>query len=144
MAAVVVSVHIPEPPEIVWADVARLDTHVDWMADAESIEFVGDRRNGVGTVMRVLTKVGPFHTTDVIRVTSWVPQQSIGVVHEGVVTGTGEFTLTPINGGTRFVWTEELTLPWYLGGPVGAIVAKPILSAVWRRNLERLAGRFAS
>ncbi|MDJ0496240.1 MAG: SRPBCC family protein [Acidimicrobiia bacterium] len=142
MAKIQVSIDIPRPPDVVWADVERLETHVEWMADAESIEFEGENRRGVGTTMRVLTKVGPLQTVDVIRVTGWDAPHSIAVSHEGLVTGEGEFTLNPIPAGTRFLWTEELTMPWYFGGPLGGLVAKPVLAWVWRRNLKRLAARF--
>jgi carbon monoxide dehydrogenase subunit G len=137
-----VSTDIPRPPEEVWADVEQLETHVEWMADAERIDFDGEQRRGVGTTMRVLTKVGPLQTVDIIRVTGWDPPRSIAVRHEGLVTGSGEFTLEPIPAGTRFVWSEDLAMPWYFGGPVGAFVARPVLALVWRRNLERLAARF--
>lgn len=143
MARIKVSIEIPQPPEIVWADVARLETHVEWMADAESIDFVGDQRSGVGTTMKVLTKVGPLRTTDVIRVLGWEPHRSIAVRHEGLVTGEGEFLLRPTRSGTLFFWAEDLVMPWYFGGRFGALAAKPVLAAIWRRNLERLAARFS-
>lgn len=142
MAKVLVSVEIPHPPETVWADVEQLETHVEWMADAERIDFDGELRRGVGTTMRVLTKVGPLQTVDVIRVIGWDPPHSIAVRHEGLVTGEGEFILEPIPMGTRFVWAEDLSMPWYFGGPAGALAARPVLAAVWRRNLRRLAARF--
>jgi len=138
-----VSVDIPQDPATVWADVERLETHTEWMADAAAIEFEGDLRRGVGVVMHVLTKVGPLQTTDVIRVISWDPEAAIGVRHEGLVTGTGHFRLEPIANGTRFHWEEDLKMPWYFGGPIGAVFAKPILSMIWRRNLRRLAARFS-
>lgn len=143
MAQIEVCIDIARTPEVVWADVAQLGTHVEWMADAESIEFESESRSGRGTVMRVLTKVGPLRTTDVIRVVDWDPPRRIGVRHEGLVTGSGEFTLVPIAGGTRFIWSETLEMPLYLGGRVGALAAKPVLTWVWRRNLRRLATRFA-
>ena len=142
MARIQVSTTLPADPETVWRDVQQLETHVEWMADAESIEFEGDQRRDVGTVMKVLTKVGPLQTTDIIRVVSWEPNRIIGVVHEGLVTGRGEFRLEPATAGTRFVWDEELTMPWYFGGPLGAWVAAPVLRWVWKRNLARLAERF--
>lgn len=142
MAHLQVNVEIPAAPATVWADIERLETHTEWMADAAAIEFEGGLTRGVGVVMRVLTQVGPFRTTDVIRVTSWVAERSIGVRHEGLVTGTGEFRLEPIPIGTRFYWEEELLMPWYFGGQIGAFAAKPILTAIWRRNLRRLADRF--
>jgi len=142
MARIQVATTLPADPATVWGDVQQLETHVEWMADAESIEFEGEQRRGVGTVMRVLTKVGPLQTTDVIRVISWEPNRTIGVIHEGLVTGRGEFRLEPISAGTRFVWDEELNMPWYLGGPLGAWVAAPVLRWVWTRNLARLARRF--
>ncbi len=143
MANVTVSVDLPVDRETVWNDVAQLETHVDWMADAESIEFQTEHRTGNGVVMRVLTKVGPIRTADIIRVVSWDPPHSIGVIHEGLVTGRGEFRLDTIDDGTRFTWEEQLRLPWFLGGPLGSVVARPILAWVWRRNLRRLAKRFA-
>jgi carbon monoxide dehydrogenase subunit G len=142
MTGIEVSIDIPADVATVWADVERLETHVEWMADAESIEFVGDQRRGAGVVMRVLTRVGPLQTTDVIRVTSWTPERSIGVRHEGLVTGVGEFQLEKKGDGTLFVWREDLNLPWYFGGFIGAKVAKPVLAWVWRRNLQRLRSRF--
>ena len=84
MANIQVSIALPADPATVWDDVQQLETHVEWMADAESIEFEGEQQRGVGTVMRVLTKVGPLQTTDVIRVVSWEPNRTIGVVHEGI------------------------------------------------------------
>lgn len=143
MAHIQVATTLPADPATVWDDVQQLETHVEWMADAESIEFEGEQKRGVGTVMRVLTKVGPLQTTDVIRVVSWEPNRTIGVVHEGLVTGRGEFRLEPVPGGTRFVWDEELSMPWYFGGPLGAWVAAPVLRWVWKRNLTRLTRRFS-
>ena len=32
---------IDAPPSAVWGDVKRLDTHAEWMRDAESIRFRG-------------------------------------------------------------------------------------------------------
>ena len=142
MARVTVSTEIPAAIADVWADVARLETHVEWMADAESIVFRGDARSGVGVIMEVLTRVGPLRTTDVIRVMTWEPPNRIGVVHEGLVEGVGEFRLEPNGAGTSFTWDEELSFPWYLGGAIAAWVARPVLAWVWRRNLQRLAVRF--
>lgn len=139
---ITVSELIPASVDAVWTDIEQLETHVEWMADAESIEFDGPLHRGVGATMRVLTRVGPLRTTDEIRVVSWEPPRRIGVVHEGLVTGIGEFRLSPEGGGTRFSWQEELGFPWYLGGVVTAFLARPLLRRVWRRNLRRLAGRF--
>ncbi|MCP3973139.1 MAG: SRPBCC family protein [bacterium] len=144
MAAIEVTVDIPADVATVCADVERLETHIEWMADVESIEFVGNQRRGAGVVMRVLTRVGPLQTTDVIRVASWIPERSIGVRHEGLVTGAGEFQLEGKGGGARSVWREESNLAWYLGGFLGTQVAKPIPAWVWRRNLKRLRSRLVA
>jgi uncharacterized protein YndB with AHSA1/START domain len=136
-----VSVDIAAPLDRVWAEAADLASHAEWMADAESIDFQTDQRSGVGTRMRVTTAVGPLRTVDLMEVTEWVEGRSIGVHHQGVVTGTGRFTLTPVAGATRFTWSEKLAFPWYLGGPVTALCAAPVLGWVWRRNLAGLKRR---
>lgn len=144
MARIRVSIDIPAPLESVWREAADLASHAEWMADAESIEFLTDSRAGTGTQMRVATRVGPLRTQDVMTVTSWEDQKSIGVRHEGVVTGEGHFELSRIAGGTRFTWSEDLRFPLHLGGPVTAFFAKPVLAWIWSRNLRGLSDRVLS
>jgi carbon monoxide dehydrogenase subunit G len=141
MARISVHVDIDAPIEEVWREAADLPSHAEWMADAESIEFLSESRAGVGTRMRVATKVGPLRTNDMMEVTEWVEGRSIGVRHSGVVTGEGRFDLSAVAGGTRFSWTEELTFPVYLGGPITAFFAKPVLRWIWQRNLTGLKRR---
>ena len=136
---IVASVDVPLPASVVWAELSQLERHAEWMADAERIDFADDRRRGVGTEMKVRTRVGPFVTNDVISVRSWIEGESIGVSHRGLVTGVGVFVLVPVDGGTRFVWLEDLAFPWYFGGGVTAFFAAPILRWIWQRNLNRFA-----
>ena len=142
MATIRVEIDLSAPPRVVWDDISRLATHVEWMADAESIDFLSGPREGVGTRMRVATRVGPFRTNDVMKVTAWEPPRLIAVSHQGLFTGEGQFLAEPSGTGTRFRWEETIHFPWYLGGPIGAWLARPVLTAIWRGNLRRLAGRF--
>ena len=141
MGKVAVSVEIDAPTDVVWAAVEPIEDHVTWMHDAVAIRFLSHQRRGEGTTFECDTKFGPFALVDLMEITEWVPGVAMGVRHSGVVTGTGQFTLTPIDLGrrTRFGWTEELRFPWYLAGPLGAAVAGPtVLRAVWKRNLGEL------
>ena len=134
----------------VWRSIEDVATHVEWMEDAVAIRFLTPQRSGVGTRFECDTKVGPLSLTDVMELTEWKPRRTMGVRHVGMVTGSGAFTLTPVRSGrgrrrrdrTRFVWTERLKFPWYFGGPIGAVVARPVLRHVWRTNLRNLAERF--
>ena len=142
MPGITVSIDIPAPPEEVWAEVERIEDHPTWMADAVDLEFLSESERGTGTRIAVETRIGPFRTSDVMQFTEWEPPRAMGVVHHGLFTGTGRFTLEPRGEGTRFAWTEEIRFPWWLGGPLGAWVARPALRAVWRGNLRRLRERF--
>ncbi len=128
-------------PQRVWADIEHLETHAEWMADAEELRFLGTQRAGVGTRLENTTHVGPFHTKDVLRVTEWEPGASMAIEHVGAVVGTGRFTLTAEASGTRFCWDEVLRFPWWLGGVIGERVAKPLLLRIWRKNLRTLKAR---
>ena len=138
MTRIVVSVDIPAPPQQVWRHLADLTSHPEWMADAERVEFVGDQTEGVGTRMRVHTRVGPFRTVDVMEVVEWSEPHSLAVRHVGLVGGHGRFELTPTETGARLTWTEDLSFPWYLGGALIARGARPVLRRIWRANLGRL------
>lgn len=69
----------------------------------------------------------------------------MGVSHTGVVTGEGKFTLRAIAAHTHFAWEERLRFPWWLGGPIGAAIAGPlILRPLWKRNLKALKRQIES
>lgn len=145
MARLRVHVVLDATPAEVWADLRRIDTHPEWMKDAVAIRFTGDRTEGVGTTFDCDTKVGPFRLTDRMEITSWIPEREMGVRHVGLVTGTGRFTLRARRRGrTKFTWTERLVFPWWMGGPVGAWAAVPVLTLVWRRSMRNLAARQAT
>lgn len=134
---ITLSIDLAQPRDRVWRELEAVERHVEWMADAESAEFTGTRTRGVGTILAVATRVGPFRTRDVIEFTQWDPPRLMGVAHRGLFTGTGSFRLEEHEGGTRMVWSESIRFPWYLGGPIGVIVAGPVLRAIWRGNLRR-------
>jgi len=137
-----VSITMKESIDEVWAVVSDIADHVNWMQDAAEIRFLTEQRSGVGTRFECDTVVGPLKTTDIMEITRWKPGRSIGVRHEGAVTGSGVFLIEPnASGGTTFTWAEHLTFPIWMGGPVGAAAATPILTLIWRRNLKTLADR---
>ena len=141
MSRITVSIEIDAPPQRVWEVVEPIERHVDWMTDAVAIRFAGQQTRGVGTRFVCDTKVGPFTLTDRMEVTAWDPGRAMGVRHSGVVSGSGVFTLEPIDldRRTRFTWTEELRFPWYVGGPVAALIGgQAVLRWIWRRNLRAL------
>ena len=135
------SIELAASPARVWEIVEPVERHVDWMADAVAIRFTNSQTRGVGTTFDCDTKVGPIKLTDRMEITEWVPEKSMGVKHVGIVTGTGVFTIEPLGNGqyTKFTWSEELTFPWWLGGPIGEVVGGNIvMKAIWRRNLKKL------
>ena len=141
MSRLHVAIDIAATTEQVWDVVEPIEHHVDWMHDAVAIRFQTEQNRGVGAAFLCDTKVGPFELVDSMEITEWEPGVSMGVRHVGVVTGTGRFTLTPIDLGrrTRFAWDESLRFPWWLVGPVGARIGGRIaLRPIWNRNLTEL------
>ncbi len=133
---------IDAPPPVVWRVVEDVATHVDWMTEAVAIRFRTEQRSGVGTTFECDTRVGPFHLTDVMEITSWRPGREMGVRHVGLVTGTGRFRLRLARRGrTQFSWNERLRFPLWMGGPIGALVGGQVLKVIWRRNLRALKAR---
>jgi uncharacterized protein YndB with AHSA1/START domain len=140
--AIEVSTVIGAPAHAVWTSVRDIASHVHWMADARSITFETDQREGVGTRFRCVTQVGPVRLVDHMEVTEWVDGAAMGVRHTGVVTGTGRFTLRAMGPErTEFRWEEELAFPRYLGGRLGGPVGRRVLERIWRGNLARLKSR---
>tara|TARA_Y100000994_G_scaffold149691_1_gene122576 strand:- start:130 stop:576 length:447 start_codon:yes stop_codon:yes gene_type:complete len=139
MAEITVSTEIHAPPSQVWDIVKDIDDHVNWMKDAERIDFISDKRSGVGTKFDCATKVGPFRLKDRMEITEWIDEESMGVSHEGLVTGSGRFSLQETaDNHTIFTWEETLDFPFWMGGPLRDPVGSRILSMIWKKNLTLL------
>ena len=115
-----------------------IGSHVRWMHDAEAIRITSPRSSGVGTTFVCATRVGPLRLSDRMEVVEWRERKAMGIRHGGVVRGVGRFTLKPRPGGTLFTWEEKLRFPWWLGGPLTGVFAKPVLRSIWKRNLANL------
>jgi hypothetical protein len=137
---IAVSIGIDVLPDALWQILEPVERHVDWMADAETITFITDQTRGAGTRFVCLTKVGPLRLSDDMEITEWVPGHAMGVRHQGLVTGSGRFTLSQRGtDATLFIWRETLRFPWWMGGPIaGVLGGKIVLRAIWRRNLRTL------
>ncbi len=134
-----VSVNIAASPADVWDCIQDISSHTRWMRDARTIEFLGHQTQGVGTRFACETKVGPITLDDVMEVTEWSPGHRLGVRHAGLVSGEGTFVVSGLpDGSVDFSWRERLRFPWQLGGVAGEVLAKPVLTAIWRGNLKRL------
>ncbi len=144
MSGIHISTEISASPVKVWQELRDISRHVNWMNDAESITFTTDQREGVGTSFVCRTKVGPFVTNDVMTITSWKENVEMGVTHTGLITGSGRFRLKSSAVGTVLEWSEDLTFPWWALGPLGALVARPILVLIWKKNLRNFAKLFGA
>lgn len=141
MTRIAVSIEIEATTDRVWQVVEPIESHVDWMADAVAIRITSPHNRGVGVTFDCDTKVGPLRLTDRMEITEWLPGSAMGVSHNGLVTGTGRFTITPLRNGTasRFSWEEDLRFPWWMGGPITGLVGGAfVMRLIWKRNLKAL------
>jgi hypothetical protein len=75
----------------------------------------------------------------VMEIVRWEEPKEIGVVHRGQFTGTAEFRLEAVPGGTIFVWVEDFKPPAGLLGEVGfRLVVGPHLRRVFGRSMENV------
>jgi hypothetical protein len=139
VGAIRVGITVEASRRATWRHLEDIASHPRWMHDAVAVRFRGAQRQGVGTTFDCDTRIGPFQLVDRMTITEWEPRRRMGVRHEGVVTGTGRFTLRALPGGrTRVVWRERLAFPWWMGGAVGGAVGGEVLRLVWARNLRQL------
>ncbi len=96
MSDIKIKVCIRAPLSVVWETVADVRTHTEWMADAESITLTSHCSSGVGTTFDCVTRIGPFRTVDRMEITEWVEERTMGVVHRGLISGSGRFTLREV------------------------------------------------
>ncbi|MGH2629226.1 MAG: SRPBCC family protein, partial [Actinomycetota bacterium] len=111
----------------------------DWMLDADGVTVVSDEREGVGVRLAVRTRVfGLAAFTEPMEVVAWDPPRRIDIRHGSLVTGTGTWTLEPIQGGTRFTWREEVGLAVPVVGELAAAAYRPMLLLSMERSMRGL------
>ena len=74
---------INAPLNEVWYEVSQIQNHSNWMKDAVNIDFQSESKSGVGTKIKVLTKIGPIKLNDYMTFTKWEEKKIIGVDHVG-------------------------------------------------------------
>ena len=130
---------LPVAPEAAFDILARWEEQPRWMRDADRVDIVSEQRAGPGTRVAVRTRVlGIPLFTEVLEVVAWEPPRRIVVAHRSFVRGTGEWVLEPEAGGTRFAWTEELSLPIPAIGELALLAYRSIMRRLMRASLANL------
>jgi carbon monoxide dehydrogenase subunit G len=126
-------------PGGVWPILTDWERQASWMPDVAWIRLLGPERE-LGARLAVRTRVlGIPLATDVLRVTAWDPPRRLAVEHAGMVNGVGEWLLEPVEGGTRFTWREEVTMPLPILGELALLIYSPIQRWMLRRSIRNLA-----
>jgi uncharacterized protein YndB with AHSA1/START domain len=130
---------LPVPRERAWALLTRWEQQSRWMRDADRVEVLGERREGVGVRLAVRTRVlGIPAFTEVLEVTTWRPPERLEIAHRSFVHGAGVWAFEPDELGTRFVWTEQLSLGIPVLGELALLVYRPVLRWLMGRALADL------
>jgi len=109
------------------------------MKDADSVRVLGGTREGVGTTIAVKTRVlGVPLFTERLEVTIWEPPRRLVMAHRSFVRGVGTWRLQPLEGGTWFSWTEELSLPAPVLGELALRAYRPFMLRLMRGALAEL------
>jgi polyketide cyclase/dehydrase/lipid transport protein len=134
-----VEIGLPVPPEAAWLTLSEWERQADWMVDADRIEVLSRTRAGVGVRLAVRTRVLGFPAfTEPLEVVAWQPPNEIVMAHRGLVRGTGVWNLRAAGPGSRFSWSENLSLPVPLLGELALLVYRPFLRRLMQRSLSNL------
>ncbi len=130
---------LPVPREAAWRVLMDWERQPMWMADADQVGVLTSHREGVGVRILARSRVLSFPIlTEQLEVTLWEPPRRLVIAHRSFVRGVGEWILEPAAGGTRFRWTEDLSLPVPLLGELALLGYLPVLRRLMRRSLANL------
>lgn len=137
MAEVTLSVDVDASAEAVWAAAVDWERQSEWMVGTTV-------RGGHGEGARIVafTGIRGYGFNDPMTITTWDPPWRCVVRHHGaVVRGSAAFEVLPRDGGgSTFVWTEWLVLPFGLLGELGFLLVRPLVLAPLRKSLRDFAG----
>lgn len=143
MARIEVATHIAASPERVWDVLTDWEGQTRWMRDARAVTVLSPHGDGIGVVVRCMTRIaGGLTVTDDLVTTRWERPHILEVRHLGwLIRGVAAFDLEAVAGGTRLVWWEEIDPPaGALGEAVANAAVVPLVARVFRGSLVDLRG----
>jgi hypothetical protein len=133
------SLVLPTHVEEAWAVLVDWERQADWMRDADRIDVVSPHREGVGVTIDVRTRVyGVPLFTERLEVLRWEPPDRLEIAHRTFIRGTGTWALDPADGGTRFTWTEDISLPVPVVGELALRVYRPFMRLLMGKAMDDL------
>lgn len=134
---------LPADPDTVFAVLGDLSRYDRYQPLTRIRSAPGPVRPGWSFVAH--TGLGPLAVPDRMVVTEWVPGRHFTVVKLGpLLDGGASVHLTPEDGGTRVVWTEEITpRPGWLGRRV-AFLTDPFGRWFMGRSLDAMAAEIGA
>ena len=136
---------LPAEPAAAWAFLMDWEGQSSWMRDADRVVVTSAMREGVGTSVAVRTRVlnVPLFT-ERLEVVGWNPPWEVRMAHRSFIRGVGTWTLEPAGTGTRFTWTEDISLPVPVLGEMALRVYRPFMRHLMggaMRELQTRVGR---
>lgn len=135
---------LPTVPADAWAILTDWERQSSWMRDADRIVVTSATREGAGTTVEVRTRV--LHVplfTERLEVVAWDPPHELRMAHRSFIRGVGTWSLRPVGAGTRFHWSEEISLPVPVLGEIALVAYRPFmrhLMGAAQRHLQALVG----
>jgi len=133
------SVDLPCGAEEAWRVLTDWERQADWMRDADAVVVTSPSRTGTGVSLEVRTRLFQIPAfTETITVTGWHPPSMLTIEHGPPIRGSGEWSLTPVDGGTRCTWVEDVELAAPVLGWLLTACYAPVLGLLLRRSLRGL------
>lgn len=148
-ADIEISVDVNQSADKVFSYFTDWPRQGEWMVgtrvEARAAGDLGMGR-GVNAEIAGFSGIGPIGFWDTMTVTNWIEGERVDVLHTGwLVRGTGSMIVVKVSEQQcRFVWTEQLDLPFGVVGRWGFAVLRPLFVAGVRHSLRKFAVRAES
>lgn len=131
---------LPGPRDVVWRLITDWENQGDWMLEASDFVVLTEQREGVGVEAEATVSIGGIKTRDKVTVNIWEAPNRLGILHQGWVSGEAEMVLTDLDEHTTALfWREALYPPLGILGAIGLSLFKPLMRAIFNRDLRILA-----
>jgi uncharacterized membrane protein len=108
------SIEIKAPPETVFAYLADVESHTEWVKWTKEAEITSLEKAGIGSTSTMKMQVGPRKETVEAIVTEFKPNEFVTWRHTRGMEMTDRLAVVPFQDGTKVAWSVDYTPP--MGG----------------------------